>query len=149
MIVKMSFRLIFNYVLVVAWMAMIFLFSHQGQEVSSGQSMGIVRAIQDTWQVGVSETVVRKSAHAIIYMVLGMLVANLIRDYVPRYRRVAVWSLAIVFLYAISDELHQYFVGGRSGQVSDVVLDTVGGLVGVLLIVYIIKWYGNKSKDDV
>lgn len=128
---------------------MIFLFSHQGHEVSSGQSMGIVRAIQDVVQISVPETVVRKSAHAVVYLVLGVLVMSLMREYLPRARRAAFWSLMIVCIYAVSDEVHQYFVGGRSGQISDVLLDTAGGLAGILLYVYTMKWHCKKHKKDV
>mgnify|MGYP001948405098 CR=1 FL=1 len=40
-------------------------------------------------------------------------------------------SIFLAFLYACSDEVHQLFVAGRSGQVSDVLLDTIGASVGV------------------
>lgn len=43
----------------------------------------------------------------------------------------------ICLIYAVSDELHQGFVDGRTPKVMDVVIDTAGGLAGagfVLLI---------------
>jgi len=43
-------------------------------------------------------------------------------------------SLALVFLYAASDELHQVFVALRTALVSDVCLDTSGGAIGLLLL---------------
>ena len=43
-------------------------------------------------------------------------------------------SLAIVFLYAGSDELHQVFVALRTALVSDVIIDTTGGALGLLLL---------------
>lgn len=134
MIVKMSFSLMLKYALVIAWMAVIFMFSHQGHEASSGQSMGVVQAIQNTVQLNVPEVVVRKAAHAVVYLVLGALVLNLVKAYEPRWLRAAVWSLVIVCLYAITDEVHQFFIDGRSGQVSDVLLDTAGGFVGIALV---------------
>ncbi|PHS31770.1 MAG: hypothetical protein COA82_09845 [Alkaliphilus sp.] len=36
-------------------------------------------------------------------------------------------------LYAISDETHQIFVPGRSAQISDVLIDSVGAIVGILM----------------
>ena len=40
------------------------------------------------------------------------------------------WGIAA--LYAVTDEFHQLFVPGRSGQFSDVVLDSAGALAGLL-----------------
>jgi VanZ family protein len=49
-------------------------------------------------------------------------------------------ALAIVFLYAASDELHQVFVPGRTGQISDVVVDVAGAGAGLTLL-----WLGGKA----
>ena len=43
-------------------------------------------------------------------------------------------ALAIVFLYAASDELHQAFVPTRTALVSDVFIDTAGGAAGLLAL---------------
>jgi len=43
-------------------------------------------------------------------------------------------ALAIVALYAASDEFHQTFVPGRNGQISDVLVDTIGGGIGLGLL---------------
>jgi VanZ family protein len=48
-------------------------------------------------------------------------------------------ALSVVFLYAASDELHQVFVALRTALVSDVVIDTTGGLTGLLLL-----WLAGK-----
>jgi VanZ family protein len=48
-------------------------------------------------------------------------------------------TLAIVFLYAASDELHQVFVPGRTGQISDVFVDVSGAVAGLTLL-----WLGGK-----
>jgi VanZ family protein len=39
----------------------------------------------------------------------------------------------IATAYAVTDEIHQGFVSGRSAQVRDVLIDTAGALVGVAL----------------
>lgn len=39
--------------------------------------------------------------------------------------------ICLVAAYAATDEYHQLFVPGRSGQVRDVVIDTVGGTLGL------------------
>ena len=42
-------------------------------------------------------------------------------------------ALAAVFLYACTDEFHQRFVPGRAGLFSDVLIDTLGGFLGLAL----------------
>ena len=41
-----------------------------------------------------------------------------------------VLCIIICFIYAGSDEYHQTFVDGRTGQFSDVLIDTAGSIVG-------------------
>jgi len=40
-------------------------------------------------------------------------------------------------VYAATDEFHQLFVPGRSGQVKDVLLDSCGAAVGVLILMLV------------
>ncbi|MFQ8632799.1 MAG: VanZ family protein, partial [Intestinibacter bartlettii] len=49
-------------------------------------------------------------------------------------------------LYAISDEIHQYFVPGRACQFRDVMIDSCGALFGIAVIV-ILKKMVNKIKN--
>jgi VanZ family protein len=95
---------------VVLWAAVIFAFS----SVSDlGTGLG-------TWDL-----VLRKIAHAAEFAVLGGLLLRALRD-----ERAA---LAAGIAYAVSDELHQHFVPGRVGSPLDVLIDSVGVAVGVLL----------------
>lgn len=41
-------------------------------------------------------------------------------------------SLFAVTLYASTDEFHQLFVEGRSGKITDVLIDTCGAVLGIL-----------------
>lgn len=136
---------ILSWSLVILWMGLIFFFSHQPAAESSELSSGITEVIVDVVNViapdndiifnqGVINFSIRKAAHFGVYLVLGLLVSNgLICSSIPR-PKVIILALLICALYAISDEFHQLFVPGRSGQVSDVLLDSTGGLVGVLLM---------------
>ena len=78
-------------------------------------------------------TPVRKGAHFTIYLILGILVISLIKE----YRMIDIKSLIIAiifcFLYACSDEIHQLFVVGRSGEVLDVVIDSIGSFIGIFI----------------
>ena len=46
------------------------------------------------------------------------------------------------FLYACSDEFHQFFIAGRSAQFTDVMIDTCGALIGQTLSHISIKKWG-------
>lgn len=77
---------------------------------------------------------IRKAAHVSIYALLGICVYQTCR-LEARVERGNVWiAVGICFLYACTDELHQLFSSGRSGQFDDVLLDSIGALLGILLL---------------
>lgn len=83
--------------------------------------------------------VVRKGAHFSEYAVLAMAVALHTLALKLKLKGVFLGSVIIASLYAASDEIHQTFVPGRSGQISDVLLDTAGAFMGALLFVLAVK----------
>jgi VanZ family protein len=95
---------------VVLWAAVIFAFS---SVPDLGTGLG-------TWDL-----VLRKLAHAAEFALLGALLMRALREELP--------ALALGIAYAASDELHQHFVTGRVGSPLDVLIDSVGVAVGVLL----------------
>ena len=52
--------------------------------------------------------------------------------------KIAITSITGI-IYAISDEIHQSFIPGRSPQVTDVLLDTMGVILGILWVILVIK----------
>ena len=46
----------------------------------------------------------------------------------------AVAAVGLTVLYGLSDEIHQRFVPGRVADVRDLMADTIGALVGVVLV---------------
>jgi VanZ family protein len=142
-------------------MGVIFALSAQSGGASSGLSDMVVHALRqvsggllarvadETLQL-----VVRKCAHFCAYLILGALVAGAwrcwpgrrfgavsggdLRRTARRWGRISDWSrlgpVAVAAAYAVTDEIHQSFVAGRSAQVTDVLIDTAGALVGVGLV---------------
>lgn len=93
--------------------------------------------------------VVRKSAHFIIYLVGGILLFNFFRTYNISLRNQIIYAILGIILYASSDEFHQLFVNGRTARVEDVLLDTLGAIVGILLNLICLKIvYKIKNKKD-
>jgi len=75
----------------------------------------------------------RKLAHFGEYFLLLALWWHALTTRISERRALAI-GLAIVILYAITDELHQTLVSGRAGRPLDVGIDTAGALAAALLI---------------
>lgn len=75
--------------------------------------------------------IIRKLAHFIEFALLGIFVFLLTRCYDFSLKKSVLIALAFILLYAITDEVHQLFVAGRSGRVKDVFIDFFGGCVGL------------------
>lgn len=150
---NMTKKRIILFALVISWMILIFWFSSAGHEASSGQSMRAVHGIAQATGVVLSEALVRKAAHVFLYFVLGILLTLLVRTYRVRWRNVVLWAVGIACAYAATDETHQLLVGGRSGQVSDVLLDTAAACVGAIVIagghMVIYKLHKNQKCDKI
>ena len=133
----MNYRIMISlsWIIVFSWMVLIYLLSDQPAIQSSHLSESITEFIVGSSAEAVSfdrwNFLVRKNAHLFNYLVLGILVMNaLTKSLVSRYRSV-VWSCGICVLFACTDEFHQLFVAGRGAQLMDVLIDSVGALVGI------------------
>ena len=93
----------------------------------------------------------RKGAHLTVYAVLAWLFWRALRrpvknDPRPWSRREAARALALVCLYAASDEFHQSFVPSRTAHVTDVLIDTVGGAAGLFALWLLGRWRKPGQK---
>lgn len=142
---KTRFRQIIFIILSVICMTAIFLFSSDNAEESSEKSGFFVEVLSQL-PISVSDNlshIVRKSAHFTIYMILGIFVSGIFNPQKPSY------TLLICFVYACTDEIHQYFVAGRACRFTDVLIDTTGSVCGILIFMIInyilyIKTIKNK-----
>jgi len=91
-------------------------------------------SIQELGLGGFSEFLLRKLAHLAEYAVLGALLLLLLHAVFRRGRWLAPAAIAIVFLFAVTDEIHQSYVQGRTPLPEDVMLDTLGACFGALLV---------------
>ena len=138
-------RVLLKYYLpVLIWMILIF--SASGDQKSFHHSSRLIGPIVRWLLPQLSEAsvnrvvfLVRKAAHVTEYAILAMLLWRAIRQ--PRRPDPRPWSwgqagvaLLVVALYAASDEWHQMLVPNRQGALGDVLLDIVGGALGLLLI---------------
>lgn len=138
----------------VLWMAVIFSFSSRDVKSSARQSDGVTGKLVEIIESGNNDpsealtdkevqsvgNYVRKTAHVIVFALLGVLTYFLSASLLlknDRYVVPAFVSAPVCILYAISDELHQTHVEGRFGKVADVFIDTAGILIGTLLAMVI------------
>lgn len=93
-----------------------------------------------------TEKIIRKIAHFSIYTSVGLLLMGLLSTYKIKNKwRIIITSIIGIF-YAISDEVHQSFSPGRTPKVTDVYIDTLGVLLGILLVLLVKELY-NKYKN--
>ena len=88
-----------------------------------------------------------KLFHLIAYAVLGFLGVGALKITEEGYRHRQVWFVAlVVMLYGISDEIHQYFVPGRSAETLDAVADAVGAMLGAWTMFYLARLFVRRSR---
>ena len=142
-------------------MLMIFCFSAQNGQDSGQLSGEITRFVVrlfvpdfDRWtaqmQNEVCSTVgfvVRKMGHFTEFFLLGftlLLHVNTIgKKITVKFPWLIAWGIGT--LYAVTDELHQGFVGGRHPAVTDVCIDSSGVAAGVLVML-IVLWKLKKRQ---
>ena len=147
------------WLLVISTMVAIFLFSAENAEDSRKTSGTVIRAAAEILVPGfdsmteaeqkalidsVTKTV-RKLAHFTIYAWLGFWLQLLLRS----YRKHPLIALAVILaaMYAVTDELHQLLVSGRSGEIRDVLIDSSGALVGAV-ISFVICLVWQKLRNN-
>ena len=142
------------------WMVFIFMMSSAGKDESNSQSGAVCEFICEHFVEGYEEMApeeqiqmqqkisfpVRKCAHLSEYAVLGAVMTLTAASWrwegeetmrtgeTPGGTVRILPVLAAGFLYAVSDEIHQIFVPGRSGEPRDVLIDTSGVLIGICLV---------------
>lgn len=139
--------------LTLLWVAVIFSFSLQPASTSSQMSRGVGHWLVETFAPTFAEqlatmrveklellhTLLRKAGHFSEYFILGILASLTALQTKLRYRKLSALSFCV--LVAAIDETIQLFVSGRSGQVSDVVLDGVGALCGMAVLMGVRNLY--------
>lgn len=87
---------------------------------------------------------IRKLAHFTEYACMGVLVYVLWSQWLRHGKRLYVLTVLWVFLSALGDEVHQLFVPGRYGSFADVLLDTSGGMFGMLFCICVYRLFGRR-----
>ncbi len=153
-IVLKIFRII-TVVLLISLMIFIFCMSAQNANESSNTSSTVIKFFanifvknfedlpisEQTEIIASFQFIVRKGAHFSVYSLLGVLSYLSLVTYnkIPFIMR-SVISSGICLLYSVSDEIHQYFVPGRSCELRDVCIDFCGSLLAITVLTLIAKY---------
>ena len=163
----LKFKIGIVLILVFVWMGIIFNFSSMNTNKSNGKSVEVINSVmKKTFDItnklsitNVDSKVkarelsqklnppLRKVAHASVYFILGILIVTFLRFL--NVEKMYLYSVFFCFLYACSDEIHQRFVSGRTPSFKDVLIDTLGCIIGMGVYYFINKYLLNKAKGDV
>ena len=151
---KKVIKIIIFLIFAIAWMVCIFKLSGMTSKNSNGKSSGIISifiedALEITNDYGITDShpddsklehaselinaPMRKVIHATVYFVLGffiMIIFSIIFDH-NKYILTVLITLILCIIFAGTDEFHQTFVNGRTGQLLDVIIDSVGAVAGI------------------
>lgn len=159
---SLNIKQVIGLLLIIVWMVTIFCFSNQKGTQSSITSNKVTKEIievlpstknleenQKKEIVKKVNPVMRKIAHYTIYLVGGILIMFFITTFELSEKRTIIYSTLIGLIYAITDEIHQMFMDGRTAKVTDVFIDTLGVITGIVIYITIEKIiYCIKSKYD-
>ena len=154
--IKIRFRII-AILMTLIWMIVIFRFSMDTGSSSHELSDLCVRAFNkivylftgknlilriSTSTYSMIEVFFRKLAHMSIYFILSLTVMFILFTFNLKMGKRIMIATLFCFLYALSDEFHQFFVDGRTASFKDCLIDTSGVLLGIIvaLIIYCILY---------
>ena len=134
-------------VLGVFWLLVIWGNSLRTAAESAAQSGGLLQLIQPLLlALGVpgeiQHNLLRKLAHMAEFAVLGLLWSGALRG----GKKAGLKVLAICVAAASLDETIQLFVPGRSGEIRDVLIDTLGGILGICCAVLLRAFAARRSR---
>lgn len=154
-------KIILGFVPLFIIFVIVFWFSSNNADDSSMQSGRVVSFIRDLFFPSLKDmesprdfelvteiltVIVRKGAHFTIYLCMGISAFGGLWFMQKRKLRYSL-AVGICFLYAISDEIHQHFVPGRSCEARDVIIDTCGAALGALICLFIV-WVKFLKKRN-
>ena len=147
---------IISFIVLILWMIVIFSFSSADANKSTSTSDKVITTmIEIKDKITNNETpnnekeiivknssfYIRKIAHITEYLILGFLMFNLLKQYSVTN---IYYAIGLSILYSCTDEFHQLFISGRSVSIRDVLIDSIGILIGT----YLYKLLFIKNKEN-
>lgn len=131
-------------------MTVIFIFSSQNGDLSSNNNYFVLEILN---KLGIdlvkllgsdfANFIIRKIAHVTEYFILFLLFYNAFLK--GSFKRPMLYSSVLTVLYASSDEMHQMFVPGRGPMVRDVMIDSMGVVIGIIIVMLVKRLSKRKG----
>jgi VanZ family protein len=135
-------RLVFDWVLVIAWMCLIFAGSTDLMSAAHTSRFLVPFVLwldpHISFQtIMLIQTIVRKTGHVTEYAILAVLLWRVLRHHWSDVRtgfwRSALVALTLAMIFAVTDEFHQSFVPSRGATAHDVGIDILGAMAGLFI----------------
>lgn len=151
---KASDKKIISIVLLLLWMGFIFLMSTDFGAADGKPNQTIVSTVKTQTGIDMNRRIgsssinayFRKYMHFLEFAVLSLFALNLLAQYNVGHR----YMLAFIFsaIYAGTDELHQMYVGSRTALFKDVLIDTSGAALALIIayVIWRIRAYKNNAN---
>lgn len=91
-----------------------------------------------------------KGVHVVEYGVLGGLLAHALLGTFGQFSRLRLWAWAVglAVLWGMSDEIHQGLVPGRNADIYDVVADSIGGVIGAAVRLFVLSRWSMFNSEE-
>ena len=138
-----------NWAPVLVWMTGIFLFSTD--YFSSTNTVPFIAPLLSnllpefaTGHIESIDLLIRKLGHFSEYCILALLLMRALNaEFAEQSAKSRInWSIALIVIYAVSDELHQAFVPSRTASPWDVLIDSLGGMCGTW-------WFHRRKRRNI
>ena len=136
---------VLSIILVILWMIVIFLFSNQNSIDSTESTNLIYRLFGINTDSIFIFVLIRKCAHLIEYLILGLLVYNMFKSF--NIKKIYICTILFCIICSCTDEIHQLFIPGREGKLIDCFIDTLGSSIGLIFIFLKQKLNKRLSKN--
>lgn len=137
-------------VLILCWMYIVFSFSNAEGKESTGISMKIAKFfVKNEMNIELVEHIIRKIAHISEYAIGGVLIYGLLLTFKFNSKLQLIFAWIFTIFYAITDEIHQLFIPGRTGKIIDVFIDSLGALIGICLLLFFIKILKQVKRKSI
>lgn len=145
---KKYFKIIF----LIIWIIFIFYNSLQNgvkSNEASGTFVNLIYNLFNSLKININvntlSIIIRKSAHVIEFLILGILIYINLKDNI-KDKYFYLYLILLPIVIAILDESIQTFIDGRSGNFIDVLIDSFGSILGIYIIILITKLLNKKKK---
>lgn len=78
--------------------------------------------------------IIRKSSHFFSYMILAIILYLHFSKQNISSNKIINYVAILLILFAISDEIHQTYVPGRMGKFTDILIDSSGVILGIIIM---------------